>query len=50
MDPIKVDFSKKDGGRKKDVVIPPEKAYGPAGGAHPLSGRTLTFVIDLIRA
>lgn len=26
MDPIKVDFSKKDGGRKKDVVIPPEKA------------------------
>lgn len=25
MDPIKVDFSKKDGGRKKDVVIPPEK-------------------------
>lgn len=26
MDPIKVDFSKKDGGRKKDIVIPPEKA------------------------
>lgn len=26
MDPIKVDFSKKDGGMKKDVVIPPEKA------------------------
>lgn len=26
MDPIKVDFSKKDGGRKKDVVIPPKKA------------------------
>ena len=36
------------GGRR--LVIPPEKAYGPAGGAHPLSGRTLTFVIDLIRA
>lgn len=26
MDPIKVDFSKKDSGRKKDIVIPPEKA------------------------
>lgn len=26
MDPIKVDFSKKDGRRKKDIVIPPEKA------------------------
>ncbi len=26
MDPIKVDFSKKDGGRKKEIVIPPEKA------------------------
>ena len=26
MDPIKVDFSKKDGGGKKDIVIPPEKA------------------------
>ena len=26
MDPIKVDFSKKDAGRKKDIVIPPEKA------------------------
>ena len=39
----------KVGGRRK-LVIPPEKAYGPAGGAHPLSGRTLTFVIDLIRA
>lgn len=26
MDPIKVDFSKKDGGKKKDIVIPPEKA------------------------
>ena len=26
MDPIKVDFSKKDGGSKKDIVIPPEKA------------------------
>lgn len=26
MDPIKVDFSKKDGGKKKDIVIPPERA------------------------
>ena len=26
MDPIKVDFSKKDGGKKKEIVIPPEKA------------------------
>ena len=26
MDPIKVDFSKKDSGRKKDIVIHPEKA------------------------
>ena len=26
MDPIKVDFSKKDGGGKKEIVIPPEKA------------------------
>lgn len=26
MDPIKVDFSKKDSGGKKDIVIPPEKA------------------------
>lgn len=26
MDPIKVDFSKKDGGGKKNIVIPPERA------------------------
>ncbi len=26
MDPIKVDFSKKDDGRKREIVIPPEKA------------------------
>ena len=26
MDPIKVDFSKRDGARKKEIVIPPEKA------------------------
>ena len=39
----------KVGGRRK-LIIPPEKAYGPVGGAHPLSGRTLVFIIDLIRA
>ena len=39
----------KVGGRRK-LITPPEKAYGPAGGAHPLSGRTLVFIIDLIRA
>ncbi len=35
------------GGRRK-LTIPPELAYGPAGGGHRLSGRTLVFVIDLI--
>lgn len=39
----------KVGGRRK-LTIPPELAYGPVGGGHPLSGRTLVFVIDLIRA
>lgn len=37
----------KVGGRRK-LVCPPALAYGPAGGAHPLSGKTLIFVIDLI--
>ena len=37
-------------GGRRQLVIPPEKAYGPAGGGHPLSGRTLVFVIDLINA
>jgi peptidylprolyl isomerase len=35
------------GGRRK-LVIPPAQAYGPAGGGHRLSGRTLIFVIDLL--
>lgn len=35
------------GGRRK-LTIPPEKAYGPAGMGHLLSGRTLVFIIDLI--
>lgn len=36
-------------GRRK-LTIPPSMAYGPAGGGHPLSGRTLVFVIDLLDA
>ena len=39
----------KVGGRRK-LTIPPEMAYGPAGMGHPLSGRTLVFIIDLISA
>ena len=35
------------GGRRK-LTIPPEMAYGPAGSGHPLGGKTLVFVIDLI--
>lgn len=34
------------GGRRK-LVVPPAQAYGTAGG-HPLSGKTLIFVIDLL--
>jgi peptidylprolyl isomerase len=37
----------KIGGRRK-LTIPPEMAYGAAGGGHRLSGRTLIFVIDLL--
>lgn len=37
----------KVGGRRQ-LVIPPELAYGPAGGGHRLSGKTLVFVIDLL--
>ena len=39
----------KVGGRRQ-LTIPPELAYGAAGGGHPLSGKTLVFVIDLINA
>ncbi len=39
----------KVGGRRK-LTIPPAMAYGPAGAGHPLSGRTLIFVIDLLAA
>jgi peptidylprolyl isomerase len=37
----------KVGGRRQ-LTIPPEKAYGPAGAGHRLSGKTLIFVIDLL--
>ena len=37
----------KVGGRRQ-LICPPEYAYGPAGGGHRLSGRTLLFVIDLL--
>jgi peptidylprolyl isomerase len=37
----------KVGGRRQ-LTIPPEKAYGPEGAGHRLSGRTLVFVIDLL--
>lgn len=36
-------------GGRRHLVIPPELAYGPAGGGHQLSGQTLIFVIDLLR-
>jgi peptidylprolyl isomerase len=37
----------KVGGRRQ-LTIPPQLAYGPAGGGHRLSGKTLIFVIDLL--
>jgi len=37
----------KVGGRRQ-LIVPPHQAYGPAGGGHPLSGKTLIFVIDLL--
>ncbi|GAC53032.1 MULTISPECIES: FKBP-type peptidyl-prolyl cis-trans isomerase [Gordonia] len=37
----------KVGGRRQ-LTVPPELAYGPAGAGHRLSGRTLVFVIDLL--
>ena len=35
-------------GGRRQLVVPPELAYGPAGAGHRLSGRTLVFVIDLL--
>ncbi|MFC6357300.1 FKBP-type peptidyl-prolyl cis-trans isomerase [Luethyella okanaganae] len=37
----------KVGGRRK-LIVPPHQAYGPAGGGHRLSGKSLIFVIDLL--
>ncbi|MGW0183666.1 FKBP-type peptidyl-prolyl cis-trans isomerase [Nocardia sp. NPDC003345] len=37
----------KVGGRRQ-LTVPPELAYGPAGGGHQLSGKALVFVIDLL--
>ena len=37
----------KVGGRRQ-LIIPPHQAYGPAGSGHSLSGKTLIFVIDLL--
>lgn len=37
----------KVGGRRQ-LVIPPGDAYGPAGSGHQLAGKTLVFVIDLL--
>ena len=35
-------------GGRRELVVPPHLAYGPTGGGHPLSGKTLIFVIDLL--
>lgn len=35
-------------GGRRQLVCPPMWAYGPAGGGHRLSGKTLIFVIDLL--
>ena len=35
-------------GGRRQLIIPPEQAYGPAGGGHRLSGKTLIFIIDLL--
>ena len=37
-------------GGRRELVVPPHLAYGPAGSGHRLSGRTLIFVIDLLGA
>lgn len=37
----------KVGGRRQ-LIVPPALAYGPAGSGHQLSGSTLIFVIDLL--
>jgi peptidylprolyl isomerase len=37
-------------GGRRQLVVPPLLAYGPEGGGHRLSGKTLIFVIDLLDA
>ncbi len=39
----------KVGGWRKLTILPAQ-AYGPSGGGHRLSGKTLIFVIDLLAA
>lgn len=34
-------------GGRRELIIPPEMAYG-TGPGHPLAGKTLIFVIDLV--
>jgi peptidylprolyl isomerase len=36
-------------GGRRQLVVPPDLAYGPEGGGHRLAGRTLVFVIDLLQ-
>jgi peptidylprolyl isomerase len=35
-------------GGRRQLIVPPQQAYGPTGGGHRLSGKTLVFVIDLL--
>jgi peptidylprolyl isomerase len=35
-------------GGRRQLIIPPHLAYGPAGAGHRLSGQTLIFIIDLL--
>lgn len=35
-------------GGRRELVIPPALAYGPAGSGHFLAGKTLIFIIDLV--
>jgi peptidylprolyl isomerase len=35
-------------GGRRELVIPPHLAYGPAGAGHFLSGKSLIFIIDLL--
>ncbi len=35
-------------GGRRELIVPPHLAYGPAGGGHFLSGKTLIFIIDLV--